>query len=80
MNPRTPIQILRCLELGGYTTHVANGKLVIRGRPPLTGPLRANVEANRDHLVALVEEWCGAAWPGVSAPQVDDPTDTEAVG
>ncbi len=80
MKPRTPIQILRCLDLGGYTAHVAEGKLVIRGPQPLAGPLRGSVKANRDHLVALVEEWCGGEWPGVSATQAGDPPDSEAVG
>ena len=80
MKPQTPIQILRCLDLGGYTAHVAHGKLVIRGPQPLAGPLRQNVKANRDHLVALVEEFCGGVWPGVSATQADDPTDREVVG
>ena len=80
MKPQTPIQILRCLSLGGYTVHVAEGKLAIQGPQPLAGPLRENVKANRDHLVALVGEWCGGEWPGVPATQADDPTDTEVVG
>ena len=80
MKPQSPIQILRCLDLGGYTAHVAHGKLVVRGPQPLAGPLRENVEANRDDLVALVEEFCGGEWPGVPAPRVDDTPDTEVVG
>ncbi len=80
MKTQTPIQILRCLSLGGYSVHVAEGKLVIRGPQPLAGPLRGSVKANRDHLAALVEEWCGGEWPGVSATQADDPTDSEVVG
>lgn len=80
MKPQTPIQILRCLELGGYSVHVAEGKLVIRGPQPLAGPLRENVKANRDHLVAIVDEFCGGVWPGVSAPRVDGTPDSEVVG
>jgi hypothetical protein len=67
------------LDLGGYTAHVAEGKLVIRGPQPLAGPLRGSVKANRDHLVALVGEWCGGEWPGVSAPRADGTPDREAL-
>lgn len=63
MRPRTPIQILRCLDLGGYTAHVANGKLVIRGPQPLAGPLPGSIEANREEIIYTLVEVCGGVWP-----------------
>jgi hypothetical protein len=39
----------------------------------------ADIKANRDHIAALLEEWCGGEWPGVSATQADGTPDREAL-
>ena len=65
MKPQTAIQILRCLTLGDYTARVADGKLRIEGPQPLAGPLPDSIKANRDELIAFLEEWADGGWPPV---------------
>jgi hypothetical protein len=61
--PQTPAQILRCFTLGGYTASLEDGHLQIRGPQPLAGPLPASIKAQRDELIAFLEEWADGAWP-----------------
>ena len=61
--PQTTIQILRCLTLGKYTARVEGGELRIRGPQPLAGPLPASIKANRDELIAFLNEWADGVWP-----------------
>ena len=63
MSPQTVNQILFGLMLGGYTLRVVDGRLKIQGSQPLAGPLPASIKARRDELVAVLNEYCGAAWP-----------------
>jgi hypothetical protein len=60
---QTPTQILRCLTLGKYTAAVVEGELKIRGPQPLAGPLPASIKANRDELIAFLNEWADGVWP-----------------
>ncbi len=78
MKPRTPIQILRCLDLGGYSARMVGGRIETRGPRPLAEPIVRDIKANRDALAALLEEWWGGEWPG--PPQADDTPDSEVVG
>jgi hypothetical protein len=64
--PQTPVQILLCLTLGRYTARLVEGELRIRGPQPLAGPLPASINANRDELIAFLNEWADGVWP--SAP------------
>jgi hypothetical protein len=61
--PQTTIQILRCLTLGRYTARVEGDELRIRGPQPLAGPLPASIKANRDELIAFLNEWGDGVWP-----------------
>jgi len=61
--PQTTIQILRCLSLGTYTARVEGDELRIRGPQPLAGPLPASIKANRDELIAFLNEWADGVWP-----------------
>ena len=54
--PQTTIQILRCLSLGTYTARVEGDELRIRGPQPLAGPVPASIKANRDELIAFLNE------------------------
>jgi hypothetical protein len=63
LKPQTTVQVLRCLTLGGYTATVEGGELRIRGPQPLAGPLPASIKANRDELIAFLNEWAGGVWP-----------------
>ncbi len=63
MKPQTTIQILRCLTLGRYTARVVDGRLETEGPQPLAGPLPASIKANRDELVAFLNEWADGVWP-----------------
>jgi len=63
LSPQTVNQILFGLMLGGYTLRVVDGRLKIQGCQPLAGPLPASIKARRDELVAVLNEYCGAAWP-----------------
>jgi len=60
---QTTIQILRCLTLGSYTARVVGGRLETEGPQPLAGPLPASIKANRDELIAFLNEWAGGVWP-----------------
>ena len=66
--PQTTAQVLRCFDLGGYAATVEGGELKIRGPQPLAGPLPRSVKANRDELVAFLQEWCGGVWPPAKDP------------
>jgi len=68
VKPQTAIQIIRCLSLGGYTARVVEGRLETEGPQPLAGPLPASVKANRDELVAFLQEWGGGVWPPAKEP------------
>jgi len=61
--PQTILQILRCLTLGRYTATVEDGELRIRRPQPLAGPLPASIKANRDELIAFLNEWADGVWP-----------------
>jgi hypothetical protein len=63
LKPQTTAQVLRCLSLGRYTAAVEGDELRIRGPQPLAGPLPASIKANRDELIAFLNEWAGGAWP-----------------
>jgi hypothetical protein len=63
LKPQTVIQILRCLSLGRYTARVDDGYLEIQGPQPLAGPLPASIKANRDELIAFLNEWADGVWP-----------------
>jgi len=63
LKPQTTPQILRCLTLGRYTASVEADKLKIRGPQPLAGPLPASIKANRDELIAFLNEWADGVWP-----------------
>ena len=76
MSPQTVNQILFGLTLGGYTLRVVDGRLKIQGSQPLAGPLPASIKARRDELVAVLNEYCGAAWP----PAPGSPLRPAAVG
>ena len=63
MKAQTVPQILRCFTLGGYTAHVVDGRLETEGPQPLAGPLPASIKANRDELIAFLNEWADGVWP-----------------
>ena len=63
LKPQTTIQILRCFTLGGYTARVVEGRLETEGPQPLAGPLPASIKANRDELIAFLDEWADGVWP-----------------
>jgi hypothetical protein len=63
LKPQTIPQILRCRTLGRYTAAVEDGELLIRGPQPLAGPLPASIKANRDELIAFLNEWADGVWP-----------------
>jgi hypothetical protein len=60
---QTTAQVLRCLTLGRYTAVVEGGQLRIRGPQPLAGALPASIKANRDELIAFLDEWAAGVWP-----------------
>jgi hypothetical protein len=60
--PQTTAQVLRCLTLGRYTATVEGGELRIRGPQPPAGPLPASIKANRDELIAFLNEWADGVW------------------
>ena len=68
MSTQTTAQVLHCFSLGSYKATIVEGELVVRGPQPLAGPLPASIKANRDDLVAFLEEWCGAVWPPARDP------------
>jgi hypothetical protein len=63
VKPQTVPQILRCFTLGGYTARVMDGRLETEGPQPLAGPLPVSIRANRDELIAFLNEWADGAWP-----------------
>src|SRR5829696_751432 len=63
LKPQTTAQVLRCLSLGRYTAAVEGDELRIRGPQPLAGPLPASIKANRDELIAFLNEWADGVWP-----------------
>jgi hypothetical protein len=68
LSTQTTAQVLRCFDLGGYAATVEGGELKIRGPQPLAGPLPGSIKANRDDLVAFLEEWGGGVWPPAREP------------
>ncbi len=68
MKLQTAIQIIRCLNLGGYRVRVVEGRLETEGPQPLAGPLPTSLKARRDDLVAFLQEWCGGVWPPAKDP------------
>jgi hypothetical protein len=60
---QTVPQILRCFTLGRYTARVVDGRLETEGPQPLAGPLPASIKANRDELIAFLNEWADGVWP-----------------
>jgi hypothetical protein len=66
LRSQTAIQILRNLTLGGYTARGEGGELKIHGPQPLAGLLPASIKANRDELLAFLNEWADRAWPPAS--------------
>ena len=63
MRPQTPVQILRCLTLGGDAATVEGGELKVRGPQPLAGPLPGSIKANREEIIHTLVEVCGGVWP-----------------
>jgi len=63
LKPQTTAQVLHCFSLGRYTARVVDGELKIQGPQPLAGPLPASIKARRDELIAVLNEYCGGAWP-----------------
>lgn len=70
MRAQTTPQVLRCLTLGRYSALVEDGELKIRGPQPLAGPLPDSIKANRDELVAFLNEWCDGAWLPTSGSKI----------
>jgi hypothetical protein len=60
---RTAIQTIRCLNLGSYRAVVVDGRLRVRGPLPMAPNLQESVMQNRHDIVAILEEYCGGAWP-----------------
>jgi hypothetical protein len=60
---QTTAQILRCFTLGRYTAKVEGNELTVCGLQPLAGPLPASIKANRDELIAFLDEWADGVWP-----------------
>ena len=60
---QTTAQILRCFTLGRYTAKVEGNELIVCGPQPLAGPLPASIKANRDELIAFLNEWADGVWP-----------------
>jgi hypothetical protein len=60
---QTVEQILRCFTLGRYTARVVDGWLETEGPQPLAGPLPESIKANRDELIAFLNEWGDGVWP-----------------
>jgi len=56
-------QILRCFTLGRYTAKVEGNELTVCGPQPLAGPVPASIKANRDELIAFLNEWADGVWP-----------------
>ena len=63
MKTQSVVQILRCFTLGRHAARVVDGRLETRGPQPLAGPLPASIKANRDELIAFLEEWADGVWP-----------------
>ena len=63
MNAQTVPQILRCFTMSGYTARVVDRRLETEGLQPLAGPLPASIKANRDELIAFLNEWADGVWP-----------------
>jgi hypothetical protein len=63
VKPQSTVQILRCFTLGRYAARVVDGRLETEGPQPLVGPLPASIKANRDELIAFLNEWAGGVWP-----------------
>jgi len=40
-----------------------DGRLETEGPQPLAGPLPVSIRANRDELIAFLNEWADGAWP-----------------
>jgi hypothetical protein len=60
---QTVPQILRCFTLGGYTARVVEGRLETLGPQPLAGPLPDSIKAQREELIAFLNEWADGVWP-----------------
>ena len=60
---QTTAQILRCFTLGRYTAKVEGNDLTVCGPQPLAGPVPASIKANRDELIAFLNEWADGVWP-----------------
>jgi len=60
---QTTAQILRCFTLGRYTAKVEGNELTVCGPQPLAGPVPASIKANRDELIAFLNEWADGIWP-----------------
>jgi len=60
---QTTAQILRCFTLGRYTAKVEGNELTVCGPQPLAGPVPASIKANRDELIAFLNEWADGVWP-----------------
>src|SRR5829696_1994832 len=56
--------------VGRYTAAVEGDALRIRGPQPLAGPLPASIKANRDELIAFLNEWAGGAWPPATGSEL----------
>ena len=63
MKAQTVPQILRCFTLGGYTARVVEGRLETLGPQPLAGPLPDSIKAQREELIAFLNEWADGVWP-----------------
>ena len=63
MKAQTVPQILRCFTLGGYTARVVEGWLETLGPQPLAGPLPDSIKAQREELIAFLNEWADGVWP-----------------
>jgi len=49
--------------LGRYTARVVDDRLETAGPQPLAGPLPTSIKANRDELIAFLNEWADGVWP-----------------
>ena len=63
LRTQTTAQILRCLDLGGYTATVIGDELKVRGPRPLAGPLPSSIKARREEIIEFLAECCGGVWP-----------------
>ena len=51
------------MQDAGYNVTTKPARKYVRGPQRLAGPLPASIKANRDELIAFLNEWADGIWP-----------------